>query len=141
MRALPNESLAARRQLQAGYDRRPGIFPQAIAQRGRLPHPFRPPTRERIWTRTQGRDWLTNALCSRACFRSERDRYCPVTEDDIRAAQGIAAPRCRWGENRRRRPNRAGAGCGRGGEVPRNMDDLGQELRGRSKGLPERRAR
>ena len=50
---------------------------------------FRAPALERIWTQTQGQPWLVNALCERACFRSERgrDRARPIEEDEILEAQ------------------------------------------------------
>ena len=131
--------LAVLRQLRAGYDRRPGGFPQAIvlcgvrdlrdyrihsSSRGEpvtggsafnisadslrlgdfsraeveallaqhtaeTGQTFRPSARERIWTQTQGQPWLVNALCERACFRSDRgrDRARPIEEDDILEAQ------------------------------------------------------
>ena len=130
--------LAVLRQLRAGYDRRPGGFPQAIVlcgvrdlrdyrihssggepvtggsafnisadslRLGDFSHAeveallaqhtsetgqaFRPEALERIWTQTQGQPWLVNALCDRACFRSDRgrDRARPIEEDAILAAQ------------------------------------------------------
>ena len=42
-----------------------------------------------VRTRTAGQPWLVNALCYDACFddRSGRNRSCPITGDDILAAQ------------------------------------------------------
>ena len=62
------------------------LLAQHTAETGQA---FRPEARERIWTQTQGQPWLVNALCDRACFRSDRgrDRARPIEEDDILEAQ------------------------------------------------------
>ena len=62
------------------------LLAQHTAETGQA---FRPSALERIWTQTQGQPWLVNALCDRACFRSERgrDRARPIEEDDILEAQ------------------------------------------------------
>ena len=62
------------------------LLAQHTAETGQA---FRPAALERIWTQTQGQPWLVNALCNRACFRSEQglDRNRPIKEDAILAAQ------------------------------------------------------
>ena len=62
------------------------LLAQHTAETGQT---FHPSALERIWTQTQGQPWLVNALCDRACFRSERgrDRARPIEEDAILAAQ------------------------------------------------------
>ena len=62
------------------------LLAQHTAESGQA---FRPQALERIWTQTQGQPWLVNALCDRACFRSDRgrDRARPIEEDAILAAQ------------------------------------------------------
>ena len=62
------------------------LLAQHTAETGQA---FRPAALERIWTQTQGQPWLVNALCDRACFRSDRgrDRARPIEEDAILAAQ------------------------------------------------------
>ena len=62
------------------------LLAQHTAETGQT---FHPSALERIWTQTQGQPWLVNALCERACFRSERgrDRARPIEEDEILEAQ------------------------------------------------------
>ena len=62
------------------------LLAQHTAETGQT---FHPSALERIWTQTQGQPWLVNALCDRACFRSDRgrDRARPIEEDHILAAQ------------------------------------------------------
>ena len=62
------------------------LLAQHTAETGQA---FRPEALERIWTQTQGQPWLVNALCDRACFRSERglDRTRPIEEGAILEAQ------------------------------------------------------
>ena len=62
------------------------LLAQHTAETGQA---FRLEALERIWTQTQGQPWLVNALCERACFRSERgrDRARPIEEDEILEAQ------------------------------------------------------
>ena len=62
------------------------LLAQHTAETGQT---FHPSALERIWTQTQGQPWLVNALCDRACFRSERgrDRARPIEEDNILEAQ------------------------------------------------------
>ena len=62
------------------------LLAQHTAETGQA---FRPEALERIWTQTQGQPWLVNALCDRACFRSDRgrDRARPIEEDAILEAQ------------------------------------------------------
>ena len=62
------------------------LLAQHTAETGQT---FHPSALERIWTQTQGQPWLVNALCDRACFRSDRgrDRARPIEEDDILEAQ------------------------------------------------------
>ena len=62
------------------------LLAQHTAETGQA---FRPEALERIWTQTQGQPWLVNALCDRACFRSDRgrDRARPIEEDALLEAQ------------------------------------------------------
>lgn len=58
--------------------------------------------------------------------------------------QGLSAPRCNWGENRRSRPNRAGAGRGgktRGAGGSRSRDSRAEHSRTQQGAGPERRER